>query len=178
VGPKHSRDEILESALAVAHADGLSRLSFGRVAAHMGIHDRTVVYYFPRKDDLVTAVVTRVALDLQASLDAAFAEPARDHRDLLRMAWPIVARPSADPVFALFFEANGLAVSGRSPYQALVPELVNLFIDWAAEHIDGSAGHCRTEAETAIAMLDGLLLLRQLAGAAAADRAARNLGAT
>ena len=177
MGPKHSRDEILRAALVVARSEGLSRLSFGRVAEHMGISDRTVVYYFPTKDDLATAVVTEIALELQATLETAFDEPVADHRDLLRTAWPILARPSADPVFALFFEANGLAVTGLAPYRDLVPNLVRVFIAWAAEHIDGPPDHRRTEAETAIAVLDGLLLLRQLAGPAAANRAARNLGA-
>jgi len=84
----------------------------------------------------------------------------------------------ADPVFALFFEANGLAAAGRQPYRALVPQLVEAWISWAAAFFHGTALQRRTEAETAIALLDGLLLVRQLAGPEAADRAASRVGVT
>jgi AcrR family transcriptional regulator len=176
MGHKHSRDEILAGALATAFEDGLSRLSFGRVAKHLGVNDRIVVYYFPTKDDLVSEVVVAMGIQLQQTLTPAFASPAADHLDLLRTAWPILAHPEADPVFALFFEANGLAAAGRAPYADLVPQLVDTWIAWAAEFLAGGPEQRRTEAETAIALVDGLLLLRQLAGPEAADRAARRLG--
>jgi hypothetical protein len=89
----------------------------------------------------------------------------------------LLARPEVDPVFALFFEAGGLAAAGVEPYATLVPVLMAGWIDWAASFIRGAAAHRRTEASAAIAVLDGLLLVRQLAGAAVADRAARGLGA-
>ena len=89
---------------------------------------------------------------------------------------PVLATHDADPVFALFFEANGLAASGHEPYRTLVPQLIEGWIAWATEFLPGDETTRRAEAETAIAVIDGLLLLRQLAGADAADRAARRLG--
>lgn len=176
MGHKHTKDELLAGALAVALADGLSQLSFGRVAKHLGINDRTVVYYFPTKDDLVTEVLQSVGVALQDTLATALVEPAEDHLELLRTAWAALARPAADPVFALFFEANGLAAAGRSPYATLVPRLVETWIVWTAEFLQGTDDERRIEAETTIAVLDGLLLLRLLAGPDAAERAARRLG--
>nr|NIR60097.1 helix-turn-helix transcriptional regulator [Gammaproteobacteria bacterium] len=58
IGHKHDKQEILEGALAAALEEGLSRLSFGRLAKRLGIHDRIVVYYFPTKHELVSAVLT------------------------------------------------------------------------------------------------------------------------
>jgi AcrR family transcriptional regulator len=176
VGHRHERDEILAGALAVALDGGLSRLSFGRVGKRMGISDRTVVYYFPTKDDLVTEVVLSVGVQLQATLDEATGPASSDHRQLLRSAWPVLATPATDPLFALFFEANGLAAAGRSPYDVLVPALVSAWVDWAVGRIEGPPARRRAEAEAAVAVADGLLLLRQLAGADAAARAARRLG--
>ena len=176
MGHRHTRDEILAGALATAHADGLSRLTYGRVAKRLGINDRTVVYYFPTTDDLATEVVLAMGAQLQDTLAPAFASPAADHRELVRAAWPILAHPDADPVFAVFFEANGLALSGREPYRTLVPQLVQGWIDWVAGFVDGDPEHRRAEAEAAIAVLDGLLLLRQLAGTDAAERAAHRIG--
>ena len=176
MGHKHTKDELLAGALAVALDDGLSQLSFGRVAKHLGINDRTVVYYFPSKDDLVTEVLLSVGTTLQDTLAPVFAAPAADHLELLRTAWPLLAQPDADPVFALFFEANGLAAAGRTPYATLVPQLVDMWMTWTAEFLHGTPDERRVEAETTIAVLDGLLLLRQLAGAEPAERAARRLG--
>jgi AcrR family transcriptional regulator len=175
MGHKHTKDEILAGALATAFADGLSQLTFGRVAKRLGISDRIVVYYFPTKDDLVAEVLAAMGAELQATLAPAFSSKVADHVALVRIAWPIVARAEADPVFALFFEAMGLAGSRREPYDRIVPMLVEAWIDWAAGFIRGTSARRRAEAEAAIAVLDGLLLLRQLNGSDAADRAAKRI---
>jgi len=57
VGPRHSKAEILDGALAAALEDGLSQLTFGRLAKRLGMSDRTIVYYFPSKEDLVGEVI-------------------------------------------------------------------------------------------------------------------------
>ena len=116
MGYRHTKEEILDAALAAASEDGLSQLTFGRVAKRIGISDRTVVYYFPTKEDLVGEVLIALATRLQETLAPAFASPATDHIELLRNAWPILASTDADPVFALFFEAAGLAAAKREPY--------------------------------------------------------------
>lgn len=176
MGHKHTKEEILEGALATAFHGGLSQVTFGRVAKRLGINDRTIVYYFPTKDDLISEVVVAMGLQLQETLGAAFTSPAADHVALARLAWPVLAHRDADAIFALYFEANGLALAGRQPYDTLVPQLVMAWIEWAAGFIEGTPSRRRTEAETAIAVIDGLLLLRQLAGADSAQRAARRLG--
>lgn len=176
MGHRHTKEEILAAAVETGFDLGLSQITYGRVAKRLGISDRIVVYYFPSKDDLISNVLVCLGLQLQQNLGPAFAAPRADHLALLRAAWPILARPEVDPVFALYFEATGLAAAGREPFHSLVPQLVEGWITWAAEVIDGTRRQRRTEAETAIAVLDGLLLLRQLAGHDAADRAARRLG--
>ena len=176
MGYRHTKQEILDGALATAMDDGLSQLTFGRVAKRLGINDRTIVYYFPTKDDLIGEVVMSMGLQLQATLTEAFAAPAADHLELARAAWPVLARDETDRVFALFFEANGLAATGRAPFDALVPVLIEAWIEWVTNFLTGTARVRRAEAGAAIALLDGLLLLRLLAGADAATHAARRLG--
>lgn len=174
--PRHSREEILDGALQTALDVGLSQLTYGRVAKRLGINDRVVVYYFPSKEELVAEVLVTVGLQFQATIAPAFERPAADHLELARRTWPIVATPEADPTFALFFEANGLAAAGRAPFDEVVPQLVEAWIDWAAGLIDATPAKRRSEAEAAIALIDGLALLRALGGADAADRAAKRLG--
>lgn len=176
MGHRHSRDEILEGALECAFADGLSQLTFGRVARHLGISDRMIVYYFPSKDDLVGDVLGALGARLQASLAPAFSAPAEDHLALVRAAWPVLARPEVDPVFALFFEAAGQAAAGREPYRSLVTPLMDGWLAWAAEFLVGPPAVRRSEAAAGLALLDGLLLLRHLSGPREAAAAARRLG--
>jgi AcrR family transcriptional regulator len=176
MGHRHTKEEILGGALASAINDGLSQITFGRVAKRLGISDRVVVYYFPTKDDLVSEVLFAMGAQLRETLAPTLSQMAANHLELVRIAWPVLAKPEADPVFALFFEAAGLAAAGLDPYQSVVPQLMELWIAWAAEFVKGTPARRRTEAETAIAVLDGLLLLRHLAGPAAANRAAKTLG--
>ncbi len=176
MGHEHSKDEILQGALDAVFDEGLSQLTFGRLAKRLAISDRIIVYYFPTKDDLITEVMGAVGIRLQVTLAEAFTAPAADHVELARTAWPVLARRDADPIFALFFEANGLAASGREPYRRVVTGLVDVWIEWLATFFDGEPAARRAESEAAIALIDGLLLLRQLAGHEAADRAAERLG--
>jgi len=176
MGPKHTKEEILDGAVSAALADGLSHLTFGRLANRLGMNDRTIVYYFPTKDDLITEVVMAIGVRLQETLAGAFSKPAKDHIGLARAAWPVLARAETDRIFALFFEANGLAAAGRAPYDALAPQIIEAWIDWMTQFLTGTAKERRSEAEAAVAVIDGLLLLRQLAGPAAANRAAGRLG--
>ena len=178
MGHKHTKAEILNGALDVAYEIGLSRLTYGQVANRLGISDRVVVYYFPSKDDLVSEVLILLGLRLQETLAPAFGAPAADYLGLLRTAWPILAQATVDPIFALFFEANGLAATGRDPYRVVLPQLVEAWISWAAGFLGGNSTDRRTEAETAIAVVDGLLLLRQVCGPDAAERVATKLGIT
>jgi AcrR family transcriptional regulator len=175
-GHKHTREQILAGALDTAVSDGLSRLTFGRVAKRLGINDRIVVYYFPTKDELITAVLVTMGEQVQGVLARAFTTRAEDHVALAKAAWPVLARPEIDPVFSLYFEASGLAAAGMEPFRTLASRLVEGWAAWLTDFFDGDPERRRVEAEAAIAVLDGLLLLRQLAGPAAADRAATRLG--
>lgn len=175
VGYRHSKHEILDGALAVAFDAGLSQLSYGSVARHLGISDRVVVYYFPSKDDLIGEVLVALGDQLQAALAPAFAAPVADHVEVLRVAWPMLARPDVDPVFGLFFEASGLAATGREPYRSLVAELMQGWTTWVEGLLQGTKARRRSEAVAAIATIDGLLLVRRLVGPQAADQAARRI---
>jgi AcrR family transcriptional regulator len=138
VGHKYTKDEILAGALATAFDGGLSQLTYGRVAKNLGVNDRIIVYYVPTKDDLVGDVLVAMGMQLQQTLAPAFAASCADHISLMRAAWPILAHADADPIFALFFEASGLAATGRDPYRSLLPQLVDMWIAWAAEFVPGT----------------------------------------
>jgi AcrR family transcriptional regulator len=171
MGYRHSKDEILEAAVAFVLEEGLSRLTFGAVASRIGISDRIVVYYFPSKDDLIVEVLRTIGDRLQDALGPSLSTRVPNHVEFVRAVWPSLTNRRSDSVFAVFFEASGLASAGIEPYRSLAPALVNGWIAWAEESIDGNEAHRREQAAAAIATIDGLLLLRRLSGPTMANRA-------
>jgi hypothetical protein len=70
----------------------------------------------------------------------------------------------------------GLAASGLEPFDQLASRMMADWIDWLTEFFDGDPERRRAEAVATVALIDGLLLVRQIVGAAAADRAAAAMG--
>ena len=177
MGYKYDEDEILRAAVELVHASGLSGLTFGALARRIGIADRSIVYYFPTKVDLVTRTVGAIAGELQSALGDAVGDEVVDRDELVRRAWPVLASPTFDPVFAVYFELVGLGAAGIEPYDELAPAVVGGWLEWLTPRVRAAgAGGRRADVEAAVAVLDGLLLLRQVAGPRAANRAARALG--
>lgn len=177
MGYRHSREDILEAAIAVVLDAGMAGLTFNRVGERLGISDRTVVYYFPTKSDLVTAVAGALSVDLLGLLEQAFGSEPLTVAELLDRAWPTLTSGRADRVFALYFEMVGLASSGQVPYDSLAKALVEGWVDWLALRTAGStAAIRRRRALAVVAQIDGLLLIRHVLGPDQADVAAKECG--
>lgn len=177
MGYKYERSDILAAAVEAVLDEGLSRLTFGRLAKRMGINDRSIVYYFPTKHDLVVQTAFAVASDLQQALEEAFGDERLPADELLRRAWPVLGSPATDPVLAVFFEVVGLGAAGVSPFDELGPALIEGWVDWLTPRVlvDDPA-NAEATALGLLARLDGLLLLRHTVGPRAANRAAAALG--
>ncbi len=177
VGYRHDRSELVAAAIDAAVEDGLSQLTFGRLAKRLGISDRMIVYYFPSKDDLITEVVLALGGELQDLLGAAFGSDRLPVDQLAMRAWPVLTTRAADRIFGVFFELTGLAAAGIEPFATMAPAAVESWVAWVAPYIEGSTKDVRhRRALGLVAQLDGLLLLRQLCGSRVADLAAVQLG--
>jgi AcrR family transcriptional regulator len=177
MGYKHDKSDIVAAAVATVVEDGLSQLSFGRVAKRLGISDRMVVYYVPTKDELIGEVLAALGEELQQLLEKAFGADRMPVEELGRRAWPLLCTRNADRAFSAFFELSGLASARIEPYQTFAPMLIGRWIEWIAPHIEGATPAIRRRrALGLIAQLDGLLLIRRLCGSREASTAAAQLG--
>ena len=177
MGYRHSSEEILEAAVAVALESGLAVLTFKRVGERLEISDRTVVYYFPTKLDLIRGVADALVADMVQLLEEAFGSQRLTQKDLMNRAWPVLTTAPADRVFALYFEIIGLAASGQEPYDVLSAGLVAGWVDWLEPRVLGSTAEIRRRRALAtVAQIDGLLLVRHVLGPASGDAAARESG--
>lgn len=173
----HSRQQLLDAAVVHVREEGFGALTFGRLARRVGVPDRTVVYYFPTKLVLVTAVLEELAASLESLLQAAFGPDVLPADDLLDRAWPVLTTDVADETFRLFFEVAGLAVARRTPYRQAAEGLLTRWAAWLGPKLAVEPHAQRSAAEALLARLDGLLLLRQLVPEAA-ERARRHGTAT
>jgi AcrR family transcriptional regulator len=177
MGYRHQREDMLKAAVELARTEGLGALSFGRVARLVATNDRTVVYYFPTKADLMGNVVLALGTELQELLARAFGEGALPPADLLARSWPVLNSDQAQPLIAIFFEIIGQAAVGRAPFDELAPALLGQWLAWLEPHIDVDDPDRRhADALALLAQLDGLLLIRTVAGQQSASQAARALG--
>lgn len=163
---------MLEAALQSVAEEGLVSLTFGRLAERLGVPDRTVVYYFPTKQDLVRAVVSGHSAHLTAVLGAALGDEPLAPAEVVARAWPALRTDAADSAFRVFFEVVGHAAAGRPPYRDLAADLVGHWVDWLAERGTGPQDRRRERAAGLLAQLDGLLLLRHIGRPDLADAAA------
>ena len=177
MGYRHSAEEILEAAAAIALESGIAAVTYGSVGSRLSVSSRTVVYYFPTKLDLVTAITGVLGSDMIVLLEKAFGSEPRSQKELVARAWPVLTTPAADRVFALYFEIVGLASTGQAPYDELASGLVGGWVAWLTPRVRGSSEAVRrNRALAAVGQIDGLLLIRQVLGAESADAAAREIG--
>ena len=176
MGHRYTVEEVLDGAVRTAFDSGMSNLTFAGVAETLGSSDRMVVYYFPTKGALVSAVVVQLGAELQGLLEKSFGDEPSSVDDLLASAWPVLSTKRADRIFGLFFEMIGLASAGHEPYAGLVRDIMNAWVDWLSQRVIGSRADIRRQrALSVMARIDGLLLLKRTMGAEAASRAAREI---
>jgi AcrR family transcriptional regulator len=174
MGHRHSREELLDAATDFVLEHGLAQLTFGRLASQIGIADRTIVYYFATKEKLIEDVLFSLGFRLMGLLDKAFGPDPLPPDELLRRAWPVLATPRSDKMFAVLFAASGQATAGLEPFVSVVRVLMNAWIDWMTPKVQSVDPH--SDALRAVVLVDGLMMVRLTVGPRAATQAARTLG--
>jgi AcrR family transcriptional regulator len=178
MGYRHQRIDIVDAAVRVVLGSGIGGLTYAAVATELGTNDRTVVYYLPTKQALLTEALVALGDRLRDLLDDALGDRRMPADAVLRRVWRALATPDADPVVAVYVELLGRAArpGGGERLERDVAQAVSRdWLEWIGERISGPGRHRRRDALGILAQLDGLLLLRQVLGPEAADLAAASL---
>jgi AcrR family transcriptional regulator len=160
---RHSREGLLAAAVAVGMRDGLQGLTFAAVARQADVADRTVVYYFTTKDDMVVAVVDVMAARLQSRLATSIGDDRFPPEALLRRAWRVVDDADARAVVRVWLEMCVHAAANEAPYAEASQRIAQAWLTWLTDHVEGpTLPSRRTIASALLARLDGALLLEMI----------------
>ena len=152
----------MSAAVEVVQRVGLAELTYKRVGEHLGIADRTVVYYFPTKTDLVLAVLGVVAQRVGDAMAAILEERDLTPGQAMTAIWRSLASEELDPYFRVYIELLGLAIARRAPYEELHTRNYQQWVAWLEPRMAGPVAQRRAAAIAAFAQVDGLLILRHL----------------
>jgi AcrR family transcriptional regulator len=160
---RHSRDELLSAAVEVTMREGLGRLTFATVAQQAGVPDRTVVYYFPAKIDLVTAVVEFTSEQIMAGLQVGLGDRRRTASELTEVIWPVVTGPQARPLVQVWLEVCVRAAAGEQPHLDAARRLADTWLAWLGDRVEAPTDAERgLVAARVLALVDGALLLHHI----------------
>jgi len=154
------RDDLVEGALGYALRRGMADLSLRPLAAALGTSDRMLVYHFGSKRALIDQVLDRASSRLAAIvLDEMAAGGTAPER--LENLWERLASPDAEPYLRLWFEVQGLALMGHTPYDESAPRLLRAWVELSASILSDMgvpAADARLAATVEVAAIQGLLL--------------------
>jgi len=106
---KGVQERILDAAIAILGESGLGRLTQVRVAERAGVRQSHLTYYFPTRDDLLTAVTARAVAGMSCSLRRAVGED-RGHDDapsLARLVRAVADEAHMRMLLGTIVEADG-----------------------------------------------------------------------
>ena len=139
---KPTRERILEEALDRFGTSGIDATSLDDIARGVGVAKQTLLYWFPSKEELVVAVLQRLADELAIEVEAAVRSAphgfARVEAAVNAVFRPAVRRPA---LLGLVRELNRLNPELADAVVARMAPLVEPAVAYLAAEMD--AGHLR-----------------------------------
>jgi AcrR family transcriptional regulator len=137
-----TRERILDAALDRFGTRGFQAASLDDIAADVGVRKQTVLYWFPSKDELLAAVVARIADDLVVAVAAALRQAgegfARVEATVKAVFRSAVRRPA---LLGLVRELNRLGPPGADLLMDRFGPLVERAVEFLSAEMD--AGRMR-----------------------------------
>ena len=153
------RDDALNRMADHLLSEGLAGATLRPLAAAAGTSDRMLLYYFADKDELLTAILERIAARLLAELDAMIA-PRRPFATLLKDVWAVLDSPRHRPYMNIWYDLASGAARGLEPHRQVSGLIADGYLSWIEDRLahDADDSPCQT-APLFLAALQGLYLL-------------------
>lgn len=121
------RSRLLDAVIDHFSRHGIGDVSLRALAAEVGTSHRMLIYHFGSKDGLLAEVVRAVEAQQRVALEALLADADLPPSEQARRFWQRVA--DATMVHGrLFFELTGQALQGRPHTEALLDDLVDVWL--------------------------------------------------
>ena len=173
------REQCVERLTAYVLKAGLAETSLRQLANAAGVSDRMLLYYFENKEDVMTAVLRRVALDLAVRLNDAMPESERlAPAALLEKGAALTRGRALQPYMRVSTEIAALAGRGEQPYASVASEIMGGFLAWVENRLSTEDKRQRkAEAAMLLAFIDGLAVISVGTKKAELDSAVKEMAA-
>jgi len=133
-----------------------------------------LLYYFDDKEDLLGAILERIALNLRESLDLALSGR-RPFKELLAALAELTAAPEIRPYMQLWLELAARSARGEEPFRKVAGAILDGFLDWTASRLDVAEPQRSAQATLLLCLIDGLEIFDAAGRRDLAPMAARGL---
>jgi AcrR family transcriptional regulator len=145
-------------------AEGMGSATLRPLAAAAGTSDRMLLYYFADKDELLTAVLNRIAARLLGKLAAAVAgRPPRAFATLLKEVWTVLGVEALEPYMNIWLDLTSAASRGLQPHRNVAGAITDGYLMWVASQLEPSKDSGRPEkASLLLAAVQGMYSLNAI----------------
>lgn len=170
---EQQREKVIAALVRHLGETGLAQTTLRELAAAAGVSDRMLLYYFPDKNAVLSAVMERMANDLGATLATALpADLALKPADLIVRAARLTTGDSMRGFMRLWVQIVAAAARNEVPYTNMARAVMSGFQLWIESRLppefqNGSLG----TATAILALIDGLALIEICVGPERAEQA-------
>jgi AcrR family transcriptional regulator len=161
-------------------SEGLAAATLRPLAAAAGTSDRMLLYYFADKDELLTAVLDRIAARLLSELeDAIPIEAPRPFGILLEQVWAVLGSESLGPYMNIWLDLASGAARGLQPHRSVAGAIVDGYLAWVTSRLEPQGhGAPALPAALFLAAVQGIYSLTAIGRPAIANAARIGLSET
>jgi len=162
--PADRRDAALDLMADHVLREGLAAATLRPLAAAAGTSDRMLLYYFADKDELLTAILDRIATRLVRELDAAIpiGSPC-SFAVLLKQVWTILGSKSHRPYMNIWLDLASGAARGLQPHRNVAGAIADGYLTWVTGRLEPRLdGAPAVSAPLFLAAIEGLYLLNAI----------------
>lgn len=153
------RAEIVERLARHVVRAGLGDTGVRRLAAVAGCSDRMLLYYFEDKDEILTAVLTRIASGLAASLESILGTSPLPPARALGSIWSTLKQGMNADQLRLWLELSSRAGRGDRSFGRAVARIREDWVAWLSGILDVPEERKAPLATLLMAAVDGQVVL-------------------